>query len=281
MTSPAPRPDEASLQAWIDDRLDAARAQRVDAWLADHETDRQHAMHCRAQNRALDAMLQDSLNDPVPEHLRQAALGLPRSGSPASAPTAGRQGGPMRWNWRLAAAVLLSVAAGFTVGWASRDRLPDPVAGPIETSPTALSLTQAATVAFAAYAPEVRHPVEVGASEQAHLVAWLSKRLGTSLRVPDLSASGYTLIGGRLLPDATGAVAAQFMFECSKGTRLTLFVRRDTQGNDTAFRFARDHGVSTFYWLDRGFGYALSADQPKDFMYALARQVYSQLNPDR
>ena len=125
----------------------------------------------------------------------------------------------------------------------------------------------------------MRHPVEVAASDQAHLVAWLSKRLGTKLRVPDLSAQGFWLVGGRLLPDSTGAVAAQFMFERSQGTRLTLFVRRDAQGNDTAFRFAQDGSLSTFYWVDRGYGYALSGDQSREFMLTLADSVYRQLNP--
>src|SRR6202008_1834129 len=50
------------------------------------------------------------------------------------------------------------------------------------------------------YSPEVRHPVEVGADKEQHLVAWLSKRLGAQLRAPKLEALGYSLVGGRLLP---------------------------------------------------------------------------------
>lgn len=173
--------------------------------------------------------------------------------------------------------MILLLALGFAIGWTSRDRVF--VANGGAPSGTGLSLNRAANVAHVAYAPEVRHPVEVGASEQAHLVAWLSKRLGTPLRVPDLGAHGYSLIGGRLLPDSSGAVAAQFMFESSKGARLTLFVRRDEQGSDTAFRFAQDKGVSTFYWLDRAYGYALSGEQPRELMLTLADSVYRQLNP--
>ena len=42
---------------------------------------------------------------------------------------------------------------------------------------------------------EVAHPVEVGAAQEAHLLQWLSKRLGRKLAAPDLRTlcmSGYT-----------------------------------------------------------------------------------------
>ena len=137
---------------------------------------------------------------------------------------------------------------------------------------------QRAAYAHSVYVPEVRHPVEVKAQEE-HLARWLTKRLEMPVKLFDLRAQGFELVGGRLLPDSTGAVAAQFMFERSQGTRLTLFVRRDAQGNDTAFRFAQDGGLSTFYWVDRGYGYALSGDQSREFMLTLADSVYRQLNP--
>ena len=57
-----------------------------------------------------------------------------------------------------------------------------------------------AAIAHVVYSPEVRHPVEVAANEEAHLVRWLSKRLGIQLKVPHLGALGYSLVGGRLLP---------------------------------------------------------------------------------
>lgn len=80
-----------------------------------------------------------------------------------------------------------------------------------------------ARYAHTVYAPEVCHPVEVTAAEQTHLVHWLSKRLGRTLKVPNLSAQGYELVGGRLLPGDTGA-RAQFMFQNGAGTRLTLYL---------------------------------------------------------
>lgn len=58
--------------------------------------------------------------------------------------------------------------------------------------------------ARAVYSPEVRHPVEVWALQEDHLVAWLSKRLDTTLKCPSLAELGYELVGVRLLSGEMG-----------------------------------------------------------------------------
>ncbi len=63
-----------------------------------------------------------------------------------------------------------------------------------------LRLANVAVLAHAAYVPEVRHPVEVAAPEEQHLVAWLSKRLSTPIKRAVARTAGYQLLGGRLLP---------------------------------------------------------------------------------
>ena len=104
------------------------------------------------------------------------------------------------------------------------------------------------------YAAEVRHAVEVDASQQEHLVRWLSKRLGTELKVPVLAAEGFELLGGRLLPGPEGPVA-QFMYQDASGKRLTLYVNaRSKSEGPTAFRFAKEGNVSVFYWIDGAVG---------------------------
>lgn len=127
------------------------------------------------------------------------------------------------------------------------------------------------------YAPEVRHPVEVDAKDQEHLVKWLSKRLDTPLKIPLLSGEGFELLGGRLLPGNDGPVA-QFMYQEASGKRLTLYVTRPHQGDTlTAFRFAQEGPVSVFYWIDRECGYALSGEIDKPTLSRVATAVYKQL----
>ena len=91
-------------------------------------------------------------------------------------------------------------------------------AAPTEFEPIAADALDAHKL----YVVEVRHPVEVPGSERAHMTQWLSKRLGTTLRMPDLQAIGLKLVGGRLLPGPTGA-AAFYMYEGASGERFTIY----------------------------------------------------------
>ncbi len=273
---------DLDLQYWVDERLAAQDQARVERALDASPQLRARAESYRAMNRALRLHLDAELEVPVPPLLTQAAL-HPSTHATEAAPGADAashaRGAANGGRFAQAAALLVAVAIGAAAGWGARaTRDATSLAG--RAMPTLpIPLIRAATVAHAAYVPEVRHPVEVGAGEQAHLVAWLSKRLGTPLKVPVLESQGYRLVGGRLLPDAGRGVAAQFMFESAQGLRLTLFVRSDEGSDDTAFRYASSAGLSTFYWLDRGFGYALSGELPREAMLAVATAVYRQINP--
>jgi anti-sigma factor RsiW len=184
-----------------------------------------------------------------------------------------------RQRWRapaLAAAwVVLGLCAGTIAGWqlhAWRAFVPPQAEVP--------GFVRRAAIAHATYLPEVRHPVEVGADQEQHLVAWLSKRLGAQVRAPKLDAIGYSLVGGRLLPGDNGPVA-HFMYQTEKGNRITLYVRTEAAENrETAFRFSAEGNVKVFYWIDRKLGYALSsADLDRDGLLKVANAVYQQLNP--
>lgn len=282
MNGPRKEVSELDLHGWVDGRLDDSERARVErAFDADPQL-RESAEAFRATDRALRARLDAELDLPVPPALTRAALhpsAVAGASGVGETPVAAARAAANSGRFAQAAMIVLATAIGAAAGWGARSaREPVVDAGQSERV-VSIPLSRAATVAHVAYAPEVRHPVEVAASEQAHLVAWLSKRLGTPLKVPVLDAQGYRLVGGRLLPDAGRGVAAQFMFESAQGRRLTLFVRGDEGGDDTAFRYAALQGLSTFYWLDRGFGYALSGDLSREAMLAIATEVYRQINP--
>jgi anti-sigma factor RsiW len=140
-----------------------------------------------------------------------------------------------------------------------------------------------ASLAHNVYTPEVRHPVEVTAQEQAHLVQWLSKRLDKPLKIPDLTTLGFELVGGRLLPGDAGA-RAQFMFQNNAGKRVTLYLGAvegasapGLSSKETGFHYELQAGVSSFYWVDQGLGYALAGQLPREALMKLADAVYLQL----
>ncbi|GAA0794259.1 hypothetical protein GCM10009078_14560 [Cupriavidus gilardii] len=116
------------------------------------------------------------------------------------------------------------------------------------------SLPRRAAIAHVVYSPDVKRPVALAADQEDQLVAWLSRRLGAQVNPPKLGSVGYELIGGRLLPGASGPVA-QFMYHDVTGQRLTLYVTTENAANkDTGFRFAQEGPVNVFYWIDGKFG---------------------------
>ena len=141
----------------------------------------------------------------------------------------------------------------------------------------ARGVAERAAVAYSTFAPEVRHPVEVVAAQQDHLVAWLSKRLGTQVKAPVLTSAGFSLVGGRLLPDST-IPAAQFMYEDKQGRRLTLYVRIDRRHIEkTAFRWTTLTGVEGCYWLDGAVSYAIAGEMSRDELKPVAKLIYQQV----
>ena len=67
---------------------------------------------------------------------------------------------------------------------------------------------------------------------------------------------------------------AQFMYEDPRGVRLTLYIKTEGRGMDTAFRYANEGGIGVFYWVDRDFGYALSGNLEKSRLLEVAKVAF-------
>jgi anti-sigma factor RsiW len=135
-----------------------------------------------------------------------------------------------------------------------------------------------ADIAYAVYAPEQRHAVEVAASQHDHLVSWLSKRLNRTLTIPSLAEYGFDLVGGRLLPGEEGP-AAQFMYQNAAGERLTLYMTTVSR-NDARVRTLRDGPRTTYYWASDRVGYALSGQIGQAKLQAIAYDTCKELGGD-
>jgi len=250
---PAPS-DPRALSAFVDNALpEGARAAVLDHLAQDPQAAARVAAW-RAQKSAL-----------------QALCGTSRSDEPSFIVLRA----PPPW-WRRAglAACWLAVGAGlaFALGPLGA-RLPGALGGLGSNDP--MSFAKRADVAYAVYTPERRHPVEVAATEEEHLINWLSKRLDRPLSVPSLQEYGYSLVGGRLLPGEAGP-AAQFMYENASGARLTLYVTGIPR-DETAFRLFRDGNRRTFYWVSDHMGYALSGPIAEGKLREIAIDVCSEL----
>lgn len=245
---------ETELHSYADSLLSVARRAEIEDYLATHAEDAQRVRVWAEQNFALHDFYDPVLAEALPVSVRRPAL-------------AHRLRPVLRYGALAASFVLGGVTGWYLQSYSS------------VSSVDSMAFVRQAAIAHVVYSPEVRHPVEVGADQEAHLVNWLSKRLGANLKVPQLTAVGYQLVGGRLLPGNRGPVA-QFMFQDGNGQRLTLYVRSGTGDNkETAFRYAQERGISVFYWLDGKFGYALSGEIDKTELLRVAKVVYQQLNP--
>lgn len=261
----AHRPDEAMLHAWVDDELSPESAAMVAHWLAEYPDEAARMAALQAQNASLRALHADVLHEPVPLRLRNA-LRRPL----------------VQWRWPHALAAGLMLSVGIVLGYGYGFVTGRSTAPQSNLASRLPRFVQEAAAAHVVYVPEQRHPVEVAAQQQAHLVQWLSKRLGVPLKVPALDAEGFHLMGGRLLPGETGQARAQFMYESEAGQRVTLYVSvlSPAKGAETpvAFRWAKEGSIQGFYWIDGSQGYALNADMPREQLHVLAETIYRQLN---
>jgi anti-sigma factor RsiW len=255
---------EADLHAYADGRLPPARAAEVEAYLAVHRDEADRMAAYAAQNAALHRLFDPVLSEAVPAPMVAAFT----------------SGHATRRRWQALAAGLAIALVSGGAGWTLRGG--DQVvaasdARPAQQQAAWSGLAHRAAVAHVVYSPDVRRPVEIAADQEDQLVTWLSKRMGSRIRPPHLGKLGYELIGGRLLPGASGPVA-QFMYHDGAGQRLTLYVSTDQARNqDTGFRFATEGTVNVFFWIDGKFGYALSAGVDRGELARVANAVYEQL----
>jgi anti-sigma factor RsiW len=258
---------EDELHALVDGRLAPEAEAALRRRLAVDPEASATAAAWQSQREALQALYGPIAQSPLPASLLAAAERAQASQNQAS----------QWWRWGgMAAAVLLA----FGLGWVSSNRWEMRHGAMAGAAGQARHFAQQALVAHAVYQPEVRHPVEVTAAQQEHLVRWLSKRLNRPLKVPVLTAQGYELVGGRLLPGDEGA-RAQFMYQNAAGQRITLYLGALKPGsadaNATAFSFVNSGALPGFYWVDHGFGYAIAGQLPRTALHDLASAVYAQL----
>jgi anti-sigma factor RsiW len=247
---------ETELHALVDGELTGEERAEAEALLAADPEDEALARGYRDLNAALRARYAARLEEPLPTRMVELLGRIPHRPSTVA-----------RRQWSLAAALLIALTAGLA-GYVARGYLENPA----RTEP---AFVLNAIGAHNVYLPEVRHPVEVKAEEE-HLVRWLTRRVGAPIRAPSLVDRGWRLMGGRLLPDL-GLPAAQFMYEDATGRRLTLYIRKETGMNNTAFRFYERDGLGSFYWIDRPLAYALAGRIGREELMGLADAVYAQL----
>ena len=243
---------EGELHVYVDGELPADRREAVEVWLSNHPEDAARVAAWRAQAEAIRARYGGVINEPVPSRLTLDRIMRKRRS----------------WGAIAAAAAVAAFVIGGVAGWMAR--------GASAAAPSELEVfANEAIGAHRLYIGEVRHPIEVKAEEN-HLLPWLSRRVGTMLRAPDLSSFDLKLLGGRLLP-GVNSPAALFMYESGSGERVTIYVSRTNEPR-TSFRYKISDKFGALRWSEAGFGWVVSGPDDKPRLRAIADSMYEQLD---
>ena len=274
----APRPDRDTLMAYVDGQLTPARRADVERYLA-HEAELAAAAPqqaskaaitaasaevaaLQAQRQALHDALDPLLDEPVPARLLQRPV-------------------PPARHWARAASIAMWLGVGALVGGlATRSFMPPQAQVAQAQDEGTMHFVHQAELAYAVYSPDARRPVEV--RNGSDLTTWLSRRLNRPIVAPEALPGGLELMGGRLLPGMPDKPAAQLMYQNAQGKRITVFLRAMAKPTaETGFRIVDHNGTSTFYWVDRDWGYALTGELPRAQMLQAAKLLYQRYAPQQ
>ena len=244
LDSELPEDERSAYQSWLDANPDMkARAGRYSDDLA-----------------LIRGALSGVEEEPVPARLAAIVTG---EGEPA------RPAARLAW-WRQAAAAALIFVVGGAAGYFAAVGSAGDVAAPADR------LADSAIGAYVTYAVGQSHAVEVAGNDRDYLQRWLSNRTGLKLVVPDLSAQGFELLGGRILP-AGHAAAALLVYKDPNGNQVSIYLTPEPRMKAKGTYAQGDGGPTAIYWLDEGFGCAIVSAAPKDVLDAVAGNAWRQL----
>src|SRR5262245_24724816 len=174
--------EDWSLHAYADGEIAGHESRVLDERLASDPEARAKVEAWRRQKAWLKEAFDPVLEETVPPQIKAALRH--------------RQGFTLS-PYAIAAALALLII-GAAAGWFTSLQV---------NAPKAMQFADLAIEAHEIYTRESRHAVEVAANDSEHLTSWLSKRVGQKLIIPDLTARGYTFLGGRLLAAGTQPAA--------------------------------------------------------------------------
>jgi anti-sigma factor RsiW len=247
---------EDDLHAFVDQQLDSARHAEVQAYLEAHPEIAKRVEGYTSQRDRLRTLLLPIADEPIPPGLNVRHLAEVRT----------RQSRPQWW---AAAAAIVLICFGGAGGWTLRGISDPPLRG-------VASLGQEAVDNYAVYSPDHLHPVELRAIASSELVDWVSQRLGRRVEIPNLEASGYRFMGGRVVATPHGP-AALFMYDNDHGIRLVMLTRPMPVGQEAPMKPLSEREISGFSWATKGMGYSVVGPVDSQTLHPIADEVRRQI----
>ncbi len=245
---------ELYLAPWLDGALSPEKAATLEATIAQDP-----ALAVLAENMAgIDSTLpfafEAALHAPLPISLARAAAApvpvVDQAGS--SGNTVVPLGAPRsrQWMWpAIAACLLLTVIGGAPASYMlGRDT------GEQAAAAKTGWLAQVAAY-HRVYAKEGRHLVEVGPDETTHIKAWLSKRIGSPVTIPDFRSEGLQFAGAWMLV-AAGKPVAQLMYTQANGLPVGYCLIAQDKADSPA-QICKDQDLNLATWTSGGVGHVV------------------------
>jgi anti-sigma factor RsiW len=234
---------EVLLHGLLDDEVDPENAYCVETHLGD-------CTRCAAKLHALrvvrEAMAKADLRFTAPPALRtriRAMLPV----APVATPS-----------WR---ALIVSFSFGSALSAAAAVLLLIAVARPDQDQVVVSNVVSAHLRSL-----EGNHLTDVQTGDQQGVKPWLGNRLAAAPPVPDLTAQGFSLVGGRI-DYVLGKPVAAIVYRRS-GHLINLFVAQGAEA-ERAERVASMQGVNVDLWSEKGLNLCavgdVSADELEDF----------------
>jgi anti-sigma factor RsiW len=251
---------EVLLHALIDGELDAGHAREIEAHLA----------ACRACTEKLEAygamreaMAAAQLKEAAPAHLRrriEAAL-------PSPTPRGARKFWQTSWRtffggFAIGTALSAAVAASLVIAVVRNDQNQQLTSEIVSAHLRSL---------------QANHLTDVETSDQHTVKPWFNGRIDVAPPVIDLTAQGFTLIGGRL-DYIDGEPVASIVYRRRKHV-INLFVAQ--QLGATIHGEQRDtvQGFNVRHWSDEGLGYWAVSDIAADELDEFVQKFSAALHP--
>jgi anti-sigma factor RsiW len=257
---------EILLHALADGELDAGHVRDVEAHVAGCTGCAEKIKAIRALRAA---MADASLKEPAPAHLRSRIEALLPAATESPRIAAAPQEGSIRRWWR-------SFLGGFSVGAA--------LSG-VATAMLVIGLfttNQDQQIADEVVSAHIRslqagHLMDVQTSDQHTVKPWFNGKLDVAPPVVDLTAQGFTLLGGRL-DYIDGEPVASVIYQRRKHV-INLFVAQRLGAAHASVMDKTIQGYNVRHWTEQGLDFWAVSDLAGDELDEFVQKISAALRP--
>ncbi len=246
-------PIEVRLSAYLDGQLPRSEMNEIDEILAQDDDARAVFEKLKLGSefgaRAFERMLQEPIPLDLVRNIKEARTSddeTPKLGI-AAIPVAATRA-PRRsafWPQALAASLAIFIAGGVSGYLISEQQDTD---GPIQIAAAPRTWLDDIADYHRIYARQTRHLVEVPASDQDHIVEWLSASTGVPFKLPDLSGQNLKFEGARLLV-AGGKPTAQLLYRDAENEIFAIcFLQSDPVEGKTTLAESMRNDIGLVSW---------------------------------